>query len=332
MNEPTNQVADAAPKTFRELLLTDSYQKQISQALPRGLTAERMCRVVLTAMNKTPKLLECTKESLWECVLNCASLGLFPDALGRAYLIPFNDRKNDRVICTLIIGYKGLIDLSYRSERIASIQLVVVRKGDKFIRQPLSNPPIQHEIVEAEGDAFRMLTHVYSVVYLKDCAIPSIDVMSKREVDEIKARSKSGDIGPWKTDYEEMAKKTVFRRHSKVLPMTAELAQAMDVDHDQIDFDAAKLVEGTVQPARFTKDGAEKSPGKQALDDATEKADEQAPRAGAATIGDCMAAAKRVDPDTVQEILEAAGAGSFSALDPAKIPDVLRDLIKASKP
>lgn len=230
----TNAVATTAPKTFRDLITAPAYKEQLQQALPRGITAERMVRVVLTAMNKSPKLMECTKETLWESVLNCASLGLFPDALGRAYLVPYGKS------CQLIIGYKGLIDLAYRSDRIASIQLVVVRQGDHFKREPLAMPPISHVIKEAEGDAFRPMTHVYSVVYLKDCANPSVDVMSKREVDEIRQRSKTGGSGPWQTDYEEMAKKTVFRRHAKVLPMSAELVHALEVDGDSVQLDVPK--------------------------------------------------------------------------------------------
>jgi recombination protein RecT len=81
--------------------------------------------------------------------------------------------------------------------------------------------------------------------------------MSKREVDEIRARSKSGGSGPWVTDYEEMAKKSVFRRHSKVLPMSAELVQAMEADGESLQLDVpapanrfedAKQAEATVRP------------------------------------------------------------------------------------
>ena len=227
-NSQTPTVAPQPPKTFREMVTSDGYKQQLAAALPKGLTADRMVRVVLTAMNKNPKLLECSKETLWESVLNCAALGLFPDALGRAYLVPYGKT------CQLIIGYKGLIDLAYRSDRISSINCVVVREGDLFEQEPMALPPIRHKVNTPTGDPFRKATHFYSVVYLKDCAIPSVSVMSLREVQEIQARSKSGGSGPWVTDFEEMAKKTVFRRHSKVLPMSSELAAAMDSDGDQM--------------------------------------------------------------------------------------------------
>lgn len=246
---PSSAVSTATHKTFRDMITAPAYQAQIAAALPKGLSVERMTRVVLTAINKTPKLLDCAKETIWESVLNCAALGLFPDALGRAYLVPYKGK------CQLIIGYKGLIDLAYRSERIASINLVVVREGDEFERCPMEAPPIKHKIIESPDGGFRKATHFYSVVYLKGCALPSVDVMTLREVNEIRARSMSANNGPWVTDYEEMAKKTVFRRHAKVLPMSAELANALTVDQDDIDLS----VNPPTKPDRFADDFAGKT-------------------------------------------------------------------------
>ncbi len=231
MNTPATQTQP--PKTFRDLITSEGYRQQLAAALPKGLTADRMIRVVLTAINKTPKLLDCSKETLWASVLNAAALGLFPDALGRAYLVPYGKD------CTLIIGFKGLLDLAYRSDRIASISVQVVREGDIFEREPMSMPPIKHKVVEPADGSFRKATHFYSVAYLKGCEHPSVEVMSLREINEIRARSKSGQSGPWVTDYEEMAKKTVFRRHAKMLPMSAELVNAFDVDQDHIDVTTA---------------------------------------------------------------------------------------------
>ena len=54
--------------------------------------------------------------------------------------------------------------------------------------------------------------------------------MSKDEVDSIRKRSKSSGNGPWVTDYDEMAKKTVFRRLSKWLPQSPEMQKAFDID------------------------------------------------------------------------------------------------------
>lgn len=230
----TNAVSTPAPKslsngTFRDLLVTDAYKNSLAQALPKHVTADRMIRVVLTAMNRNPALLDCTKESLWQSVMDCASLGLEPDALGRAYLVPYGQK------CQLIVGYKGLIDLAYRSERIGMIQIKAVFKGDVFDYDFGLNPVLEHKPCDAPG----ALTHAYSIVHIKGASMPSFDVMRKDEIDAIRARSKAANKGPWVTDYAAMAMKTVFRRHAKVLPMSAEFVHAAEVDSDGFDLGAA---------------------------------------------------------------------------------------------
>jgi recombination protein RecT len=234
-NSTGNAVSAAAPKTFRDLILMDAYKASLAAALPKHLTADRMVRVVLTALNRNPKLLECTKESLWQSVMDCASLGLEPDALGRAYLVPYENKRQGIVACQLIIGYKGLIDLMYRSERINMVQTGVVHKGDHWLYERGMAPKLEHRPCDEPGS----MTHVYSVVHLKGCDMPSVEVMTRREVDAIKGRSRAAGSGPWVTDYEAMAVKTCIRRHSKVLPMSAELARALDTDADQVDLTAA---------------------------------------------------------------------------------------------
>lgn len=239
-NEVTTQ-AQQATKTFRDLIMQDAYKNQLAAALPKGLTADRMVRVVLTAINRTPKLLECTKESLWQSVLDAASLGLFPDALGRAYLVPYGQK------CQLIIGYKGLIDMMYRSDRIDMIQTGVAHEGDHWLYERGLEPKLEHRPCDKPG----AWHHVYTIVHLKGCGRPSVEVMSRTEVMAVKARSRSAGSGPWVTDEEAMAIKTCIRRHSKVLPMSAELAQAMDTDGDQMDLTLAaapKMDGGDIQP------------------------------------------------------------------------------------
>src|SRR5688572_5477659 len=103
-----------APKTVREWIATDSFKAQVALSLPKHLTPDRFTRIALTAFNRTPKLGNCTKESVFQCLLDCSALGIEPDGR-RAHLIPYGDK------CTLIIDYKGIVELVRRSGEVAYI-------------------------------------------------------------------------------------------------------------------------------------------------------------------------------------------------------------------
>jgi recombination protein RecT len=229
MNTPATTTGDALPaKTFKDLLLSDSYRNSIAAALPKHITADRMVRVVLTAMNRQPKLLQCTKESLWQSVMDCASLGLEPDALGRAYLVPYEDRKNNRLLCQLQIGYKGLADLAYRSGLVESLQAQVVYDKDVFEFQFGITEKLHH--IPASGEKRGIQTHAYAYCRLKGGAF-KFDVMTAHDVERIRQKSKATS-GPWMSDWDEMAKKTVFKRLAKMLPLSSEVRQAIERDNE----------------------------------------------------------------------------------------------------
>ena len=245
--------AASPQQKIRDLLAKQ--QSQIALALPKFLTPERFVRVALTTINKNPKLLECTEGSLMACLMDCAQLGLEPDnTMGRAYLIPFNDRKNNRVICTLIIGYKGLIALAYRSGQVKTIMAQCVCENDAFefefgLQHRLSHKPA----LTNRGDVIAV--YAYG---LMEGGMSAFDVMSVDDVERIKKRSKSADNGPWITDWEEMARKTVLKRLSKYLPLSVDFMDAVARDNaeeseEDLRLKAAKVVlptaETTVAPA-----------------------------------------------------------------------------------
>lgn len=245
--------ATAQAKTFRDLLLSDGYKASLAAALPKHITADRMVRVVLTAMNRQPKLLQCTKESLWQAVMDCASLGLEPDALGRAYLVPYEDRKSSppRLLCQLQIGYKGLADLAYRSGLVESLQAQVVYDKDVFEFAYGINEKLHHV---PTNDAKRGIqTHVYAYCRMKGGAF-KFDVMTGADVERIRGRSKAGNSGPWQSDWDEMAKKTVFKRLAKMLPLSSEVRQAIERDNETEGIDLSQATGGDIGD-RLAPDG-----------------------------------------------------------------------------
>ena len=219
--EREQSVQKAEKNDIRSLIQSDAYKKQFAMVLPKHMTADRMARVALTALLKTPKLTQCTPASLMQCLLDCSSYGLEPDGR-KAHLIPYGDK------CTLIIDYKGIAELVLRSGQVSFIHADVVCENDEF--EENLGQVVKHKINRREprGEPYA----VYTLVRMKD-GTESFNVMGKHEVEEIRDRFSAGwkrdkVSSPWATAPGEAWKKTCFRRHSKWLPLSAEIQDAID--------------------------------------------------------------------------------------------------------
>ena len=208
---------------------------EIARALPRHVNPDRMARIAMTALRTTPKLAQCTPESFLGCIIQAAQLGLEVNTpLGHAYLLPFEDRRNNRTTCQLIIGYQGAIDLARRSGMVRSIYAFPVYEGDDFSWELGLDPTIRHRPSSREdrGSTDRgapRLTHVYAVAKLEG-GEPIFTVLTRAEVDRYRHRSRAANSGPWTTDYEAMCLKTAIRRLYRWLPKSAEMARAEAFD------------------------------------------------------------------------------------------------------
>lgn len=208
--------------TIKGALESPQFRDAIAKALPTHMTADRFLRIAVTATLRTPKLMDCTQASLLNCLLQLSQFGLEPD--GRhAHLIPYGKD------CTLIIDYKGLVSLVLRSGMVSTLHADLVCENDDFEYD--KGFIVRHKIDfrQPRGKVYA----VYCVCRLKDGTEKS-EVMTRDDVEAIRSRSKAGRSGPWVTDWNEMAKKTVFRRLSKWLPLSPEIRDAMDGDDDRV--------------------------------------------------------------------------------------------------
>lgn len=220
------KLATTGKPTTADLLKGDAFKERIINALPKHLAPDRMIAVALTCLNRTPLLAQCTQESFFGSMLNLSQLGIEPDGR-RAHLIPFKNNKKGCYECQLIIDYKGLVDLAMRSGQVSNIHADVVCANDVFEYDMGEIKTHKIDFQKPRGDMFA----TYCVCTFKD-GTKKCDVMSKLEVDSIRKRSRAGDSGPWVTDYAEMAKKTVFKRLSKWLPLSPEYRDAVEKDDD----------------------------------------------------------------------------------------------------
>lgn len=217
--------AAASPmKNMQDLII--SMKGQIEAALPSVITGERFARMVLTAMSNTPKLASCTPKSFLGAMMQAAQLGLEPNTpLGEAYLIPFMN--HGTLECQFQVGYKGMISLAHRSGLY--VQAHEVHENDEFIVEYGLEPKLVHKPVFKD----RGPVIAYYGVWKDKDGISGFEIMSKEDV-EAHARKYSQSYGkgfsPWKTNFDEMAKKTVIKKALKYAPLTTEFIRGITAD------------------------------------------------------------------------------------------------------
>ena len=218
----TNQVKKASPSKGMEQLLT-KMGGQIQKALPSMVSSERFQRVSLTAFSNNTKLQQCDPMSFIAAMMQSAQLGLEPNTpLGQAYLIPYGKQVQFQ------IGYKGLLELAQRSGKIKTLYAHEVRENDTFdidygLNQTLIHKPL------LKGDRGEVIG--YYAVYHLDAGGNSFIFMTKDEVlEHAKRFSKTYNSGPWQTDFDAMAKKTVIKQLLKYAPLSIELQKATSMD------------------------------------------------------------------------------------------------------
>lgn len=225
----------------------------IKAALPSVLTPERFTRITMSALSSNPKLQECSPQSFLGAMMTAAQLGMEPNTpLGQAYLIPFRNHGN--MECQFQLGYKGMIDLAYRSGEVSIIQAHTVHENDEFTYELGLDPKLSHRpAMKDRGPAVAY----YAMFRTKDGGF-GFQVMSIDEVKNHASRySKSYDNGPWKTNFDEMAKKTVLKKVLKYAPLKSDFVRGISQDEtikSEINKDMSDIPDMTIIDAEAAYD------------------------------------------------------------------------------
>jgi recombination protein RecT len=232
-----NEVTDKLD--LRGIVESPNFKDQIARVVPKHLTADRVVRVVLTAMIKNPLLLQCSSQSVCLSILALSQLGLEPDGRN-AHLIPYNTKKKDGSFgyeCQFQLDYKGIVELVMRSGLVSYIHADKVCEGEEFV---VNLGQIEKHNVDYRSTRGTPYAY-YCIIVFKDGTKKS-EIMTLEEVKAVRARSKSATSGPWVTDFDEMAKKTVFKRGSKWVSISSEIRQAIDEDSErEFGFEEARI-------------------------------------------------------------------------------------------
>ena len=218
-NNGTTAVAEKKGKTIFDIIQAGA--KQFATALPKHINTDRFVRIAITTIRQNPKLAQCSQESLLGALMVSAQLGLEPGTLGQCYLIPYGRE------CQFQIGYKGMIELLRRSGQLKDIYAYSVYENDDFeITYGLDRNLIHKPNLANKGD----FLGCYCVAILKDGA-KAFEYMTKEEIEaHAKKFSKTFGNGPWKTDFEAMAHKTVVKKMLKWLPLSVEFLETIEKD------------------------------------------------------------------------------------------------------
>ena len=210
---------------------------QFQSVLPPQITVDRFCRIVFTAVQTNPGLVEAGSRAVLAACMTAAQIGLLPD--GReAALIAYRGKQGTTVSFQAMVS--GLMKLVRNSGEISTWDLEVVRENDTFERNCGDNPSITHKPSLTNRGK---IIGAYSIVTLKS-GEKSREFMDIDQIEGIRARSRAKDSGPWVTDFEEMAKKTVVKRHYKRLPSSTDLDEAIAADNEA--YEATTMVDPDV--------------------------------------------------------------------------------------
>lgn len=224
------------------LFLTNQVGGEIARAIPTGVTlsAQAIIGQAVMALRNSPYLRSCSHTSIASSVIYAAQVGLeLATPRGYCWLIPYAKD------CTFQIGYKGLLALGYRSNKIDTAYAETVCKNDHFIyRQSAAGDKFEFE-KRLEGERGEMFAAFLRVKFKNRTEF--IHVMRADEIYEIRDKCSRSAYdtakegwkkqpeylkGPWKDWPGEMAKKTVTKQGLKTLDLQPELNLAIGADDE----------------------------------------------------------------------------------------------------
>ena len=273
-------LSESEMKTF---VNTNSVLSNISARLPVHLkaNAEKYSKQVLGLFTSNPDLQKCHPMTIVNSLVIASSLGLdLTPQLGQAYIIPYMRKKkvNGKWVeyyeAQFQLGYKGAIDLMYRSGQIADIYGYEVREGDHFVFKKGLNRVLEHEDSPDPNRENKPITHVYMVIRLKDGGA-IFDVWSYAKIIDHVVKFSKGAVkrdyttkeiicgpdgwpvfnekSPWATAFIPMAKKSILMSLRASAPLSVELMNAFEVENRTVSDDEI-AVEKDTMPAALVED------------------------------------------------------------------------------
>lgn len=200
---------------------------QIARALPKHLDGDRMTRLALTAVRKTPALAECSDVSMAGALLTAAALGLEPNTpTNECYLVPYSGEVQFQ------LGYAGCVKLFWQHPLAAQFECEAVYEADDFDYAMGSGAFLRYKPNKRAADRGKI---IYYFAFAKlTTGAESFVVLTPEECKELRQgkvgpdpRFKGGDPQHW------MERKCAVKQLFKLLPKSTNMAKAIEADDKQ---------------------------------------------------------------------------------------------------
>lgn len=251
-----NSLANRQTKTgMAAYLMQDAVKKQINSVVG-GKNGTRFISSIVSAVQTTPALQECTNPSILSAALLGEALNLSPSPqLGQFYMVPFDNKKKGCKEAQFQLGYKGYIQLAERSGYYKKLNVLAIKEGELIQYDPLNEEIevelIDDDVVREETSAMgyyamfeyengfrktmywskkKMLAHAekYSQAFKRNGGAKSLELLEQGKIPEKELWKYSSF---WFKDFDGMAMKTMLRQLiSKWGIMSIDLQNAIDKD------------------------------------------------------------------------------------------------------
>ena len=208
----------------------------IADLLPPDIKFQEFRAALWLELTNRRGLEECMPETIAECCIKAGQAGMLPHR--DCHFLPFNDkRRGGRKAATFVENYFGILRALDRTEKVAKAFAHPVYAGDRFEVDFLDDQ-FHHTPAALLTPARQRgtLSCFYACILRKD-GTRHLEVMTLDEIDAVKRRAPAHESGPWVSDYEMMARKTVIKRVAKYVQLTPEVSQILRVDDDRMDTD-----------------------------------------------------------------------------------------------
>jgi recombination protein RecT len=194
------------------------------------VTTARLLAIADACVRRNPDLAQCTVDSFRSALEDAAVLKLLPTGLmNLGHIIPFRNQKGSKD-AVFIAGYRGLLDIAYRSKKIAGYDVGLVHVLDGWDYTRGLDTILQHS-PEFEGlftyETRKQLRCAYAVWWDVIDGQPVAQrhlVLNFEELERLRLKSKQNkdgeSWGPWKDDYQPMVLKALVRASTKLMPLT----------------------------------------------------------------------------------------------------------------